>query len=241
MDDATADLQQAIAVSPAPADEFEQLSRRRQRELFFQLPVGVQQALVADMATDQLQRFVRHLDPDEATDVLGLVDEETRDEVLTRLGEDRREKIEFLLEFSPESAAGLMHLDYVRVDRDRSLDDVAERVQRHEERTGTFPVIFVTDGDEFLGELPAQTLALADRDVDLAEHVSETPFVTPDTPDTEVIDLFRANSERSIAVLDDDQSVLGVIPAEDLLRVIEEEVGRDAVRVHRRPGGGERP
>jgi magnesium transporter len=225
MDQSTADLQQTFAVSPAPADEFEQLARRRQREVFFQLPDTVQESLVADMPVGQLQRFVRQLDPDEATDVLGLVEEETRAEVLRRLDEDRREKIEFLLGFSPESAAGLMHLDYVRVGRDRSLDDVAERVQRHEERTGNFPVIFVTDGDEFLGELPAQTLAMDDRDVDLAEHVSETPFVTYDTPDTEVVDLFRAHPESSVAVLDNDESLLGVIFAEDLLRVIEEEVG----------------
>jgi magnesium transporter len=118
-----------------------------------------------------------------------------------------------------------MHLDYIRIGRDRSLDAVAERVQRHEEHTGNFPVIFVTDGEEFLGELPAQTLAMADRDVDLAEHVVETPVVTSDTPDTDVVDLFRANPERSIAVLDDDLSILGVIYAQDLLRVVEEEVG----------------
>jgi len=38
-----------------------------------------------------------------------------------------------------------MHLDYVTVDADRSFADVAERVRRHEERTGRFPVVFVTD------------------------------------------------------------------------------------------------
>ena len=228
MDESIADVQQAIAASSAPADEFRQLSRRRRREVFFQLPDRVQRSLVEDMDRDQLREFVRRLDPDEVADVLGLADDETRERVLQRLDADRREKAEFLLEFSPESAAGLMHLDYVTVDIDRSLEAIAERVQRHEDRTGRLPTIFVTEDDELVGELPGQVLAMRDRDVDaieLREHVHETPVVAYDSPDTDVVDVFRENPESSVAVIDDDGSILGVIYAEDLLRVIEEEAG----------------
>jgi magnesium transporter len=64
------------------------------------------------MDRDQFREFVRRLDPDEVADALGLADERTRTAVLERLDEDRRERAEFPLEFSPESAAVLMHLDY---------------------------------------------------------------------------------------------------------------------------------
>jgi len=224
MEESVADATQAIAVSSTPAAEFGSLSQSQQRQVFFQLPETAQASLVSDMDRDQLQAFVRRLDPDEVADVLGFADEGIRESVLQRLDEDRREKAEFLLEFSPESAAGLMHLDYVTVDVDRSLADVARRVERHEERTGRFPTIFVTDGDDLLGELPGQTLAMTDGDtVDLRDRVHATPVVTFDSPDTDVVDVFRENPESSVAVLDDDGSILGVIYAEDLLRVIEEE------------------
>ena len=42
---------------------------------------------------------------------------------------------------------------------------------------------------------------------------------------TDVVDIFRANPESSVAVLDNDGAILGVIYAEDLLRVVEEEAG----------------
>jgi len=226
MDELTPDATETVATSPTPAAEFESLSRSQQRRVFFQLPETAQASLVGELDREQLQGFVRRLDPDEVADVLGLADEETRERVLQRLDEDRREKAEFLLEFSPESAAGLMHLDYVTVDVDRSLADVARRVERHEERTGRFPTIFVTEGDDLLGELPGQTLAMTDGEtVDLRDHVRETPAVDFDSPDTDVVDVFRANPESSVAVLNDDGSILGVIYAEDLLRVIEEEAG----------------
>ncbi|QLD90299.1 magnesium transporter [Natronomonas salina] len=223
MDESLADAQQAIAASSTPGEEFQQLSPRRQRDVFFHLPETVRESLVADMDRDQLQRFVRRLDPDEVADVLGLVEEGTREAVLRRLDADRRERTEFLLEFSPESAAGLMHLDYVTVDVTRDLEAVAQRVQRHEDRTGRLPTVFVTDDERLLGELPGQTLAMTDEpDLDLGEHVVETPTVAADSSEEEVLDVFRANPESSVAVLEDDGSILGVIYAEDLLRLVDE-------------------
>ena len=226
MAESLADVQQTIAGSSTPAAEFRELPRSRQREVFFRLPETAQRSLVEDMDRADLRQFVRRLDPDEVADVLGFADEATREAVLRGLDEDRRERTEFLLGFSPESAAGLMHLDYVTVDVDRSLEEVARRVERHEERTDRFPTIFVTDGEELLGELPGGTLAMIDDGpVDLREHVHATPAVEYDSADTDVLDVFRANPESSVAVLDQDGNVMGVIYAEDLLRVIEEEAG----------------
>ncbi|MEF8782324.1 MAG: magnesium transporter [Haloarculaceae archaeon] len=220
------ELQQSLATDPAPATEFADLSRSSQRDVFFQLPESVRESLVADMSDEQLRAFVRRLDPDEATDVLGYADEDTRETVLRRLDEDRRERIEFLLAFSPESAAGMMHLDYVTVDADRSFEEIAARVRRHEERTGRFPVVFVTDGEDLLGELPGHTLAMSEREsVDIRDYVRETPSVRYDRPDTEVLEVFRANPESKVAVLDEEESILGVIYADDILRIMEAEAG----------------
>jgi magnesium transporter len=221
-----ATVHQELAVSNEPAKRFGDLPHARQREVFFTLPESVRGSLVADMDTDGLHAFVRRLDPDEATDVLGVADEATRAEVLQRLEKNRREKVKFLLEFSPESAAGLMHLDYVTVDVSRSFGEIGSRVRRHEERTGRFPTIFVTDGDRLLGELPGQTLAIDEGEVgSLTDYVRETPAVMYDAPDTEVVEVFRSNPERTVAVLDDDESIFGVIYAADLLQVIEAEAG----------------
>jgi magnesium transporter len=226
MAQAPEDVHQAIAASSTPSAEFQQLSKATKREVFFQLPETVQRTLVADMDTDGLQRFVRGLDPDEVADVLWFADEEMRADVLQRLDDDRRERAEFLLEFSPESAAGLMHLDYVTVESERTVDDVARRVKKHEDRTGRLPTVFLTEDGELLGELPSGVLAMTDEDsVDLREHVQATPTVSYDSADTDVVDVFRQNPERSVAVLDEDDSILGVIYAGDLLRIIEQEAG----------------
>ncbi|WP_336327652.1 magnesium transporter [Halovenus sp. HT40] len=218
------DVQLAIANSPEPAEEFDRLSRERKRDLFFRFPQSLQQSLVAEMNTDQLQSFVRRLDPDELTDVLALAPEDRREQVLRQLDQTRREKVEYLLGFEAESAAGLMRLNYITIDIERGLDTVAERVRKHEAKTGEVPTILVTDNGDLAGQLPGQVLAMADgKPVDLAEHIRAIPSVPYNAPDTTVADVFRDNPESAVVVLDEDGAIIGVIYAQDLLRVVEEE------------------
>ena len=226
MSSQSTDVQEAIAMSPAPAAEFAGVPRRERRDVFFGLPEEVREAVATGMSPAQLESFVDPLDPDEITDVLGYVDEGTREAVLTSLDNSRREKVDFLLSFDPESAAGVMSLNYVTVDAGRSFAEVTERVRRFEERTGQVPTILVTDGDALLGELPGATLSTADAaSGSITDHIRETPSVRYDRDDEEVLAVFRQNSERTVAVLDEENDVLGVIYASDLLGMVDEAVG----------------
>ncbi|MEF8821945.1 MAG: magnesium transporter [Halovenus sp.] len=226
MQEQLATLQQELATSPAPATTFSDLSQEQKREVFFGLPDAVRERVVTDMDRDQLREFVDELDPDEATDVLGYARESTRESVLSKLASDRREKLSFLLSFDPESAAGIMDIDYVTVGAQRGFQAVAERVSRFEERTGRIPTILVTENGTLLGELPGATLSIADRESDrIADYVQEIPHVRYDREDSEVLEVLRTNRERTVAVLDETDDILGVIHADDLLTLVEETAG----------------
>lgn len=225
-----ADIQVELATSSSPGEEFKTLSWTRQREVFFQLPESIQRSVVEDLTDRQLHGFVRRLDPDEATDVLAFADAESQESILRRLDDDRREKIEFLLEFDPESAAGLMHLDYVTIGSHRTFDEVTQRVRRFEDRTDRFPTIFVMEKGTFLGELPGQALAMTTANSEaITDYVHETPLINFDDDQEDVLEVFHSNPESRVAVLDqedEEDTVLGVIYAEDILRVIEDEASK---------------
>jgi magnesium transporter len=213
-------------MDPDPSDPFTDLPRNEWRDVFFSLSEDVKEHLVPDMSRSELKTFIDRLDPDEVTDVLGYTDEETREALLATLDSQRREKIDFLLSFNPESAAGVMSLDYVTVDETRDFPEVIERVRRFEERTGQVPTIFVTDEGELRGELPGATLSVADPETEtISDYVQETPHVRYDRDDEAVLEVFRQNRERSVAVLDEAEDILGVIHAEDLLQLLEEARG----------------
>jgi len=216
-------IQESLAVAPEPSDLFIDLPRDQRRDVFFSLSEDVRNHLITDMSRSELETFIDRLDPDEVTDVLGYTDEETREVLLTTLDSERREKINFLLSFDPETAAGVMSLDYVTVDERRSFPEVVERVRRFEEREGEVPTVFVTADGDLRGELPGGALSVADPETEtISDYVQETPYVRYDRDDEEVLEVFRQNRERSVAVLDEEGHILGVIHAEDLLRLLEE-------------------
>ncbi len=220
------DIQETIAMASEPSIPFTDLPVNEWRDVFFALTEEIQEHLIADLSRDELETFIDRLDPDEVTDVLGYTDEETREAVLATLDSERREKIEFLLSFDPESAAGVMSLDYVTVDETRDFPDVVERVRRFEDRTGRVPTIFVTEDGELQGELPGAALSVADEETEtISDYVQETPHIRYDREDEEVLEVFKQNRERSVAVLDEEEDILGVIHAEDLLRLLEEARG----------------
>ena len=226
MNTALETAQQSIASSPTPAAEFDTLAPGQRRQVFFLLPESLRESVLTDMDDERLQRFVRRLDPDEVAGVLGLVEDDRRAAALEQLDANRREKAEFLLDFGPESAAGLMRLNYVTVAVDDDLATVADRVQGYEAKTGEVPTILVTEEDKLLGELPGQVLGMSGVEaVDLREQLTEIPAVAYDTDDDAVAAVFRENPEGVVAVLDDDNSIMGIIHAEDLLRVIDEQAG----------------
>ena len=213
-------------MSSAPSDPFTALPRSEWRDVFFGLPGEVQEFLVVDLSRSELKTFIDRLDPDEVTEVLRYTDEETRNALLASIDSERREKIDFLLSFNPESAAGLMSLDYVTVSESRHFPEVTERVRRFEERTGRVPTIFVTDDGALRGELPGAALSIADDETEtIGDYVRETPHIRYDRDDEAVLEVFKQNRERAVAVLDEDDDILGVIHAEDLLRMLEEARG----------------
>nr|WP_243637750.1 magnesium transporter [Natrarchaeobius chitinivorans] len=221
------DIQETIAMASKPSNPFTDLPLSKWRDVFFALPEEVQEHLIVDMSRSELETFIDWLDPDEVTDVLGYTDEETRETLLATLDSERREKIDFLLSFDPESAAGVMSLDYVTVDETRDFPEVIERVRRFEERRGRVPTIFVTGDGELQGELPGAALSVADPETEtISDYVQETPYVRYDRDDEAVLEVFRQNRERSVAVLDEEEDILGVIHAEDLLRLLEEARGQ---------------
>lgn len=222
----SADPREQIALSPDPSVPFLELPPDERRDLFVSLPESSRESLVAEMSRSELSTFVHRLDPDEAADVLGYAEETVREELLAALDADRRDAVEFLLSFDPESAAGLMDTDYVTVEADRTFAAVTDRVRRFEERTGRLPTVLVTADGSLLGELPGAALSVADRGTEaVTDYVEETPQVGYNRDETAVLDVFRTNRGRIVVVLDEDESVLGVVRADDVLALAEETAG----------------
>ena len=185
------------------------------------MPKKKRQEILSKIKDDELLGILHYLSPDEVTDLLQCLNVKRRRRVLKRLSKDIREKVDFLLKFDPRTAAGMMNLDYIEVDKDVTFENLAKIIREHEKRTGKFPRILVVKNGFLLGELPTHILALHKGREKVGKFVRKVPTIRYDSNENEVIKQFRKHRHDKIVVLDDDDSILGIIYSDDILKIIE--------------------
>lgn len=198
------------------------LDQEKRIEILPSLTMRVKKDIFQHLPDDDLVKILEAIDPDEATDALQMLGKQKRERVLVHISRDLKSALSTLLEFDPETAAGLMTLDYVRADEKDTITDVSKKFKQHEKLTGRPPVIVVTKNEKFFGFLPGHELGFAGRTEKIIKYVKRMPSISYAANHDEVFRKFRSHPHAKVAVLNDSNSVIGIIYSDDVLKLIEE-------------------
>jgi magnesium transporter len=214
-------------------------SPKKRMGLFKKIPVNnqgfillglsrkLQQEILDCLMHKEILQLLHYLDPDEVTDLLHQVDEGRKKKLLSALSNDVKEKVEFLLRFNPRTAAGMMSLDYIAVQKNETFDEVAKTIQKHERKTGKFPTILVVKNGYLEGELPGHIFTSHKPTQKVGQYIRDIPIIKYDRDQHAIINVFKRNPHNKIAVLDEDKSIIGIIFSDDVLRVIQGDAEHD--------------
>lgn len=200
---------------------FKEIPKNEQGWILLNLSKHLQEDILKKLKDDEIVELLRYIDPDDVTDLLQNLSKKRRDKVLKKLEEDIKEKVEFLLRFDPQTAAGMMSLDYVLIEKNKTLKDVSKVVKTHERHTGKFPTILITEKGKLIGELPGHVMALYSPKEKVSKHVRKIPTIKYNKKEKEVIQEFKKHKHGKIVVLEENNSVLGIIYSDDILQIIE--------------------
>lgn len=202
---------------------FREIPVNNQGFVLLNLSKRLQQEIMSKLNDKELIELVDYLDPDKTTDLLQNVDTKRRKRLLKELSKKIREKVEFLLKFNPKTAAGMMSLDYVEVNKNIRFEELSKIIQKHEKRTGKFPALLVVKDGFLIGEIPAHILAIAKRKERITKYIKKIPSIKYNKSESEIVTIFKKYPHNKIVVLDEDDSILGVIYSDDILRLIEKQ------------------
>jgi len=150
----------------------------------------------------------KHLDPDEITDIIQVLSKKRQKRILGKLNNTHKSKVDFLLKFAKDSAAGIMSLNYLIVSVYDSKKEIMHRLERHLAMGKKEPTILVVDELEFfLGEIRISNL-LFKKSENLFDGIKNLPDVKYNEDQEEVIDIFRNNKHEKDIVFDDDNTIL---------------------------------
>lgn len=204
---------------------FLSLSKSMQGEIFLSLTKEFQKVLLTHLSYSEILNFLNFLDPDEITDALQLLSKRRQSVLSKKLKKGLKDKVEFLLKFDPKSAAGLMNLDYIKVDINSTFSNVSKLIKRHESYSGKIPSILVVDENSLIGEIPGYYLLNHKESTKVKQYIVSLPTIKYDAGDTETLEVFKQHRHEKICVLDENDAILGLIYSDDVLRVINDAPG----------------
>jgi magnesium transporter len=227
---------------PDQADVFEELDIEQQQELLprLRLPEAADimeelededAALLArQLSPAALARILDQMEPDEAADLLGDLDSALSAAALARMEE--ADEVRPLLVHPDESAGGRMTTEFLAFREHMTVRQALLAMRRAEGRILEVPRLFVVDLERHLvGAVDLYILLRADPNTTLGELV-EREIVTVHAEDDQEVAarLMLRYDLPAVPVVDESNRLVGVITADDLAQVLEEEATEDIQR-----------
>jgi magnesium transporter len=173
---------------------------------------------------------MRLLAPDDAVDVIQEAGPEWRDELLALLDEPTRKEVVALLAYREDEAGGLMNPRFARIRPDTPVDVTISYLRKQAPHVVTLYYIYVLDQDQrLLGVVSLRQLFTADPSK-LVQEIMTTKdlvWVTPQTEQKEVSTVVRDSRMLAVPVLEADHRMVGIVTVDDIVDVVEEQASRD--------------
>lgn len=191
----------------------------------------VREALIEALEPHEVADIAAELDTDDAVAIIEDMEEEDQRAVLRALDPDDRAAIEEALSYPEESAGRLMQRELIAVPEHWSVGDVLDFLRGEEELATDFWEIFVVDPAHHpVGTCALSWILRTPRSVSVADVMKREQTLIPVEMDQEEVALiFQKYALISAAVTDDSGRLVGVITVDDIVHIISEEAGEDAL------------
>ncbi len=200
-------------------------------EILAELHDEIQQELMAEIKSDELVEIISDLEIDELVDILQNLPKVKVESVLSKIARRDSERIRTVLEYSEDSAGGLLNTDVISVRPRHSLEVVMRYLRSKKELPNNTDKIFVVSRDDkYLGELPVSKLLVSEPRLTVRELMeTEVKPIAANTNDKEVAKLFEQNDWVSAPVVDEEMKLLGRITVDDVVDVIIEDADQNLI------------
>ena len=173
------------------------------------------------------------MEPDDAVSLLREADPEKKTLWLSKMPLKDRNELQILAAYDEDFIGSRMTTNFVFLDNRLNIADAMKSlIQQAAEHDNISKVYVVHEDGSYYGAIDLKELIIARRDTKL-EDITETgyPFVYADEKIEDCLERIKGYAENSIPVLGENNIILGVITAQDVLEVYDEEMGEDYARL----------
>lgn len=212
---------------------FRNVNSQYTADFFDELSQESKENLVKAMTDKELVPIINAQSADDVADTVGDMPANLSSRVLKAADKDMRKDINTLLNYQDDTAGSIMTTEYLEFLDTSKVEDTIQKIRDIGKDAETVYTIFVRNSSRhFVGTVDLDDLIFAKPDQILKEIMNQDVVsVTTGTDQEEVGQMFRRYDLNALAVLNDDQRLVGVITIDDAVDVMTEESNEDFARM----------
>ncbi|HET9937022.1 MAG TPA: magnesium transporter [Methyloceanibacter sp.] len=198
-----------------------------------ELDEAVRDQVLETMPSEQVAEALQQLDSDDAVYVIEDLDKEEQTDILAKLPHFERLALERSLEYREDSAGRIMQTDLIAVPPFWSVGQTIDYMREAEDLPDRFYELFVVDpAYHLLGSVALNRLLRAKRPTSIDAVTERDIHPIPVEADQEAVARqFERYNLTSAPVVDGGGRLVGVITADDIVEVVQEEASEDILRM----------
>lgn len=212
--------------------------KKTKREHLKEIPLNERGLKLLSMSSKSQVEVLKELSISEIVEILGFLDPVKASKIIRKLSAHRRsgalkkieknvqEKIKLLLKFHHESAGAIMDFNYIETDKDSSVKEISKSIFKHEKQTGKVPTVLITQNGYLMGEVPMRNLITANRKTKAHKLFHKIPHINCNENEEKVLNAFKNHPHGKVVVLNENESVLGIIHTQDILHLIDKQASK---------------
>ena len=208
---------------------FRTLPKDQASEVFAELGPDTQQRIISNITDQELGRIIEDLFVDDAVDMLEEMPASVVKRVLKNARPDTRSLINQFLKYPEASAGSIMTAEFMDLKKDMTVVQAIERIRTRGEDSESIYTCFVTDARRVLeGVISLKHLLMSPDDAKVADLMESgvISVTTLEDRETAAQTMMRYDL-MAMAVVDGEHRLVGIITADDVMDVIQEEATED--------------
>ncbi|HTW64145.1 MAG TPA: CBS domain-containing protein [Bryobacteraceae bacterium] len=203
---------------------FETIDSEVAAETLSEMEPDVQASILESLETEKAADIMEEMSPHEAADALAELEERTSENILGEMEPEPKGEVEELLEYSENSAGGLMNTEYVALPENTTVAGAMDALRVHEEILENLNTLFLVDSnDQLKAAVPLARLFTAAGATPLQELAAD-PLLHVDVDERQdrITELFDKYNLLTLPVIDAEGKLAGVITADEVISLLRE-------------------
>jgi magnesium transporter len=202
-------------------------------DIFIELNESIQGEVLQILSIESIIRIIKRLESDNAIKILENLEKETKDRVLDKLPPKDKFLLEEGLSYPEDSAARIMQREFTAVPSNWTVGQTIDYLREDKDLPEEFLEIFIVDNDfKPIGTVPSSRVLRTSRELKMISLMIEVPvLISANMDQEEVGQAFENYNLLSAGVVNKDNKLVGMITADDIVTVVQEEAEEDVLRL----------